>query len=174
MSIVIGCDPGLSGCFVAVNPETKSIISYLDIACIGEKIDVAGIVKWLKQFPVNSTRIICENPHTHKDDGIKTVFAGFRFGYSVGTIQAIPLCLGYSVQYSTPMTWKANFKLIDGTKTYQDKKELSVIRAIELNPSQQDIFMEIKQQGRTQRQIFKHDRAEAYLMAIYGIEKGEN
>ena len=166
--IYIGCDPGLSGCLVAINQD-KEIVSYRDIEKIGDVIDVGLVVKWFKQFKPEDVIITCENPHIHAGDSIKTCYAAFCYGRSVATIQTIPQALGFEINLITPMTWKSYFNLVDAKITYEEKKKLSVVCA--MLKSKSNIFMEEKQQGRVTRTIYHHDRAEAYLMAIYGLEK---
>lgn len=171
MNVVIGIDPGLSGCMMAVDIDTFNPISFIDISKIGEHINIEFIVKWLDQFDKNIS-VACENPHIHTGDGINTLYQAFRYGYSVGTIQAIIIALGFNVELIYPMTWKSHFNLISSTLDYDAKKQLDLDRAIELSGCE-DVFMSIKQHGNKQRIIYHHDRADAYLIARYMIETGE-
>ena len=165
----IGIDPGLSGCMVAID-ENKHIINYRDIEKIGDRIDINEIVKWFNQFDKQDCIVYCENPHVHAGDSIKTCYAAFCYGRSVATVQTIPQVLGFTTELLTPMTWKAYFGLVDKSSTYEQRKQKSVDLAITLFPDQQSIFVEEKQQGRVIRTINHHDRAEAGLIAIYGLE----
>jgi len=162
--IYIGIDPGLSGCMVAIN-ENAELIGFQNVQCEGESIDIDIIVDFLSRFS-QSSQVIIENPHVHSGDGIKTVYAGFRYGYSVGTLQSIPQALGFHCELIAPMSWKSYFKLTGGQLSYQERKEKSVELACNLLGCQ-DTFKLIKQQGKTQRVIYLHDKAEAYLLAYY-------
>lgn len=166
----IGIDPGLTGCIVAMSALDNNIISHHNVSCIGDMIDVCGIMKFLRQFNPSDTLVIVENPHVHQGDGIKTVFAGFRYGYSVGTLQVIPQVLGFNTTLVTPITWKSYYKLTGGKLTYIERKEKSVELACSFTGCDDD-FKLIKEQGRTLRTILLHDKAEAYLLAKYLKEK---
>lgn len=166
---IIGIDPGRSGALVALNINNQTIISFHDIQILGDKIDMLKISQWLDIYKRNDTLIICENPMIHKTDGIKTTYAAFMYGYSVGAIQAIIISLGFDHDFVTPMQWKNYFNLCNSSITYQEKKHNSVVLAINLNNIQSNIFIEQRQRGKNIQTIEHHDRAEAYLMALYGI-----
>jgi len=168
--IIIGVDPGLSGCYMAVNPETRKL-KYYDIGKIGDRIDIESIAEWLSQFSKKTTKLYMENPHIHQGDEIKTCYAAFCYGRSVATCQSIPIILGYQHELVAPVTWKGHHKLMDSKMSYQEKKEASVELAIELFPEYEYLFLSGKQQGNVVKKIYHHDRAEALLMALYGLDK---
>lgn len=165
--VYIGCDPGLSGCMLAIDQD-KNIISFRDIEKIGDRINVESIVAWLKQFPIDNTLICCENPHIHAGDNIKTCYAAFCYGRSVATVQTIPVVLGYNTILITPIIWKSYHGLIDAKIKYEEKKAMSVEMAETIFKS--EIFKEDKKQGKVTRTILHHDRAEAALIALYLLE----
>lgn len=164
---VIGIDPGKSGALWAIDVATRNSVGYYDIETLGTEIDIFGIIKWLKQFDT-ATDIVCsENPHPQgKHDEAKTVYAGFQFGKAVGIIQGIITTLGFKHIPVSPATWKAYFNLIDSKASYRQKKLMSVEKACFLSPADADAF----RYQRFDKPVAKHDRAEAFLLAIYAIE----
>lgn len=167
--ISIGIDPGLSGCLVAVDWNTLNIIDFINVSMSGDLINVKKLSQWLNQFEIAQTVVYCENPHTHPSDGIKTVYAGFRYGYSVGTLQALPQSLGYETKLVLPVVWKKYYGLLAPNLTHSERKYESTKKAIDLTGNPDD-FMEIKQSGNQFREICLHDKAESYLIARYGIK----
>jgi hypothetical protein len=167
---IIGIDPGLTGALFAIDATSGKPVCWKNVECRGELINVASIVKFLSQFDIENDLVFCENPHTHAKDGIKEIFQAFRFGYSVGTLQAIPQAMGFKTELIAPITWKSWFGLMTSNTTYTERKELSVEFAVD-KLGDQDMFIDIKQQGKVMKKIYKHDLAEAYLIACYGFEK---
>lgn len=168
--IIIGVDPGLSGCYVAVNPITRKL-KYYDIEKIGDKINIGAIAEWLSEFNKKDTMCYMENPHVHRGDGINTCYAAFCYGKSVATCQSIPIILGFKHELIVPVKWKSHFNLTNSKISYEEKKQESTKLAIEMFPEYEHIFLTGKKQGNIIRKIYHHDRAEALLMAIYGINK---
>ena len=57
MKYAIGIDPGLTGSIFCVDYNTKKIHSFYDVEKIGADIDIAGVVKYLKQFKTEDSII---------------------------------------------------------------------------------------------------------------------
>ena len=131
-------------------------------------MDVAGVVKYLKQFNPKETVIFIENPHPNGSDGIKTVYAGFIYGHGVGSMNGICLALGFKVKKVEPMQWKGILcPVLQAHQLTRQKKMLDVEKACYLSPENEHIF----KYKRIDTQSYRHDRADAFLIATYGIEK---
>lgn len=167
--IVVGIDPGKSGCLWAVDASTRNTVSFHDIDCLGNDIDVIAIRDWLSQFPLENTLVATENPHPQgrANEGCKTVYSAFQYGKSVGTIIGLISGLGYKLVRVSPATWKTHFNITAPKKTYNERKKIAVEKAVTLSPADANYFT----YTRFDRRVMKHDRAEAFLVAIYCIEK---
>lgn len=163
----IGIDPGITGSIFCLERKTKKTHSFYDVEKIGASMDIAGVVKYLKQFNPKETVIFIENPHPNGSDGIKTVYAGFIYGHGVGSMNGICLALGFEVKKVEPIQWKGYFALCSSASTYKEKKMLDVEKACYLSPENEHIF----KYKRIDTQSYRHDRADAFLIATYGIEK---
>jgi hypothetical protein len=166
MKYAIGIDPGLTGSIFCVDCHTREIHSFYDVEKAGADIDISGIVKYLKQFRTEDSIIFLENPHPHGSDGIKTVYAGFMYGHGVGVMNGVCLALGFRVEKISPSVWKGYFALCSSNSTYEEKKMLDIEKACYLSPANEHIF----KYKRIDRKSYKHDRADAFLITIYGIE----
>lgn len=165
--LVIGIDPGKTGELWVLNSKTRKTVAYHDIDKLGNDIDVYGIVRFLKQFDINNSLVICEDPHPHGNTGVKTVYAGFEYGKGVGTIIGVVAALGFKMIRVSPPVWKGHFALTSSSSTYQQKKDLSVEKACYLSPEDAHLFCH----KRIDKKVCRHDRAEAFLIATYGIDK---
>lgn len=165
---IIGIDPGKSGCLWAIDAASRNTIAFHDIERLGNNIDIAGISAFLCGFDHADTVVISEDPHPHGREGeTKTVYAGFEYGKSVGVIYGVAIALGFKFIRVSPPVWKGHFAITSSKSTYKQKKELSVEKACLLSPEDAKHFRYM----RFDRMVSKHDRAEAFLIAIYGIER---
>jgi hypothetical protein len=165
---VIGIDPGKSGCLWAIDASNRKTIAFHDIKKLGNDIDISGIVKFLKQFDVDRSVVISEDPHPHGQEGeVKTVYSGFEYGKSVGIIYGAVVAMGFKFLRVSPPVWKGHFAITSSKSTYQQKKDLSVEKACYLSPTDAEVF----RYTRFDKTVSKHDRAEAFLIAIYCLEK---
>jgi hypothetical protein len=164
---IVGIDPGKSGCLWAIDAYNRRTIAFHDIDRLGADIDIAGIINFLNQFKTDETIVISEDPHPHGSEGeVKTVFAGFEYGKGVGTIYGIVVALGFRFLRVSPAVWKGYFAITSSASTYNERKRLAVEKACYLSPADADLF----HYKRFDRMIYKHDRAEAFLIAIYCLE----
>jgi hypothetical protein len=163
---IIGIDPGKSGCLWAIDSQTRKTIAFHDIQKLGNDIDITAIVKFMQQFSPEQAIVMSENPHPHGDTGIKTCYAAFEYGKGVGTIYGIIVAMGFKFLRVSPPVWKGYFAINSSSSTYQQKKDLSVEKACYLSPADAQYF----NYTRFDRKVSKHDRAEAFLIAIYCLE----
>lgn len=164
---VIGIDPGKSGCLWAIDAHTRRTLAFHDIDRLGNNIDIAGIVEFLRQFNPDKSVVISEDPHPHGAQGeVKTVYAGFEYGKAVGTIYGIVVAIGFKFLRVSPAVWKGHFAITSSKSTYNEKKKIAVEKACYLSPADAHHF----NYKRFDCMVCKHDRAEAFLIAIYGLE----
>ena len=164
---IIGIDPGKSGCLWAIDASTRKTIAFPDIQKLGTAIDISGIVQFLKQFDVDKSFVVSEDPHPHGTEGeVKSVYAGFEYGKSVGTIYGIVVAMGFKFIRVSPPVWKGYFAITSSKSTYNEKKKIAVEKACYLSPADACHF----NYKRFDRMVSKHDRAEAFLVAVYGLE----
>jgi hypothetical protein len=163
---VIGIDPGKSGCLWAIDSMTRQTVSFHDVQRLGNDIDIWSIVEFMKQFDPKLSIVMSENPHPHGNTGVKTVYAGFEYGKGVGTIYGIVVAMGFKLLRVSPPTWKGYFAINSSKSTYLEKKKLSVEKACYLSPADAKHF----NYTRFDKKVSKHDRAEAFLIAIYCLE----
>lgn len=165
---IIGIDPGKSGCLWAIDSATRKTLGFHDIDTLGNDIDIHSIVKFLSQFDPSLAVVMSEDPHPHGTEGeVKTVFSGFQYGKSVGTIYGIVVAMGFKFLRVSPPVWKGHFAITSGKSTYSEKKKIAVEKACYLSPEDACHF----NYKRFDRMVCKHDRAEAFLVAIYCLEK---
>lgn len=173
--IVIGIDPGGKGAMVAVDRETRRIVDCYDFCKLGDTMDVQGIIDWLRRFNPTLVPIISENVHpgigSNDDNHVKTVHASFIFGRNVAFPEAIAMTLGFKYEKVYPSVWKTYFALCSSASTYEERKTMSVDKACAINKQDAEMFRYLFRRGNATSLVEKHDRAEAYLIALYGIEK---
>ena len=81
-------------------------------------------------------------------------------------MNGICFALGFNIQKVSPSVWKGYFALCSSKSTYEEKKILDIEKACYLSPENEHVF----KYRRIDRKSYKHDRADAFLIAIYGIE----
>jgi len=162
---IIGVDPGMTGAIFVLDYETKKRISHYLIKKKGDEIDIQDLVSYLQQFSKEDSIAFCENPHPNERDGIKTVYAGFKYGEAVATLKVALNILGFRTWLVNPPQWKFYFALTAPNIDYKEKKKMSIEKACYLYPECKDIFMHTDIFNKEPR----HDLSEAYLIATYGL-----
>jgi len=85
--------------------------------------------------------------------------SGFAFGFGVGALHAVLIMKRLPFEIVTPGKWKKD------VKAPKDKKEAAV-RAEELFPDARSFFR-VRSNARGGKEVLRHDRAEAVLLAYY-------
>ena len=154
--IVIGIDPGTSGGLAkaaAADGAAPQLIDAIDIPVIGtgakERVDVAAICAWIAKHDVQHAYI--ERAQAMPKQGASS---GFKYGRAVGAIEAAIAFSGIPVTIVEPAVWKRFYKLPG------KDKEASRQRALQLFPAAHSVLARKKD----------HGRAEAMLIALYGIQ----
>jgi hypothetical protein len=154
--IVVGIDPGNKGGLVKVAVEAGTapqLVDAIDVPVIGtgakERVDVAAIGAWISQHDVQHAFI--ERAQAMPKQGSSS---GFKYGRSVGAIEAAIALSGIPVTIVEPSVWKRFWRLPG------KDKESSRQKALQLFPAAHPALARKKD----------HGRAEAMLIALYGIQ----
>lgn len=166
---VIGIDPGKSGAIWALDVATKKTIAFYDVEKCGNDIDALSMVKFLSQFDRKNSVVQIEDPHPHgTENEVKTVYGGFEYGKGVGTFIGILYGMGFqNIRKVSPPVWKGYFAITSSASTYAGKKDLSIEKACYLEPEHEAIF----RFRRIDQKMQRHDRAEAFLIATFCVDK---
>lgn len=175
--IYIGIDPGLTGALAAIREGDEPQIFDLPTMARGKGSGVvksqldpyalAVIVRAVTiPSPINrheSAIAVLEQVSAMPSQGVATMFS---LGDTFGCIRAVLACEEIRVELITPSEWKNHFA-IRGPKNIEDKakrtaaaKDLARSHATVRYPSLADKLSRIKD----------HGRAEALLIATYGME----
>ena len=152
--MIVGIDPGLSGAIALLNPTTRAVEVW-DMPLVASKAgqpvtDLHNLAKLLSPKGAGHEIAILEQVHAMPKQGVSSTF---RFGQNYGAIQMAVAGHGYDVRDVTPNAWKKHFRLgSDG--------EASRGLAIQRFPQLADALKRKKD----------HNRAEAVLLALYGLE----
>jgi crossover junction endodeoxyribonuclease RuvC len=153
--IIIGIDPGLKGAIAVI--ESKQFIFDMPVMQTGgikgrNELDCRGLYNILVHID-KSAVVYLENVHGMPGNGVKQAFVS---GHTLGGIKAVISCLGFRLALVTAQTWKKHFGL-------SKDKELSRATAIRMFPEMAHYLSRKKDS----------DRAEALLIAQYGMEKNK-
>jgi hypothetical protein len=167
----LGIDPGGTGAIALYVPPIKArkgapaiphIINAWDMP-VNEitvsktkrkRLDVIGLSDLLDEICMlqNPDKIIVEQV-----GGMPGQASGFAFGFGVGALHAVLIMKRFPFEVVTPGKWKKD------VKAPKDKKEAAV-RAEELFPDARPLWRPV---GRGGKEVMRHDRAEAVLLAYW-------
>lgn len=158
VSTVIAVDPGTSGAIAALRLDG----SFIDVRDL--PIHLHGKQKWIAELELRDmVSELAPDPATTvaymelTSGGWRSKSVANSQGQSIATVRAVLRLLGYTLEYVPPQTWKAKLGLSMPKATYDAKKFASLCRARELYP-----------RAPLARKC-DHDRAEALLLARYGL-----
>ena len=151
--MIIGIDPGLSGCCAIVAAD-GGLVALHDTPTLTLKVargmkqayDIPGMAAVLQPYVGPGVHVVIEESQAMAGQGVRSTFTtGLGYGLWIGLLTASQL------PYSPvrPSVWKKAFSL-------GKDKEASRLRAMQLFP-QADL-----------RRKRDHGRAEALLLALYG------
>lgn len=175
--IVVGVDPGSRGAIAVVDAENGRVLEVVDIpiyeAFIGKKLrrrldeaqllNEANRIKGAYQTPGSpALLVVIEQVGPREHDSNVSAFA---FGAIYGEIRMAFKATGYRSEHVRPQDWKkaVGVPVLKGA-TDKAKKAAAVARADDMFP-QDGAFWRGPRGGTL------HDRAEAAMIAQYGIEK---
>ena len=158
--IILGIDPGVHGGLAilhAVIRDVDAVVLLRDAVDIptvgtgaGERVDVAAVCTWIRQH--KPTMALIERAQAMPRQGASS---GFKYGRAVGALEAAIVTCEVPIEIIEPTAWKRFFRLPG------KDKELSRQRAIQLFPAAHAMLARKRD----------HGRAEAALIAFYGIRK---
>ena len=157
MSYVIGIDPGISGAISVFDWKTRSLLEVIDMPTLEvdsgktkkRHINAVSLANYLEGF--TDTHVVIEKVGAMPGQGVTSMF---NFGRSAGIIEGVVATLEMPHTYVTPAAWTKAVGRAAG-------KDASRMRAMELFPSQADLFKRAKDDG----------RADAALIAYWYITK---
>jgi Holliday junction resolvasome RuvABC endonuclease subunit len=155
---ILGVDPGIRGglAIVAIdaNGAAPQLVDTIDIPVSGvgakERVDVLAIRSWITQHAPQHALI--ERAQAMPKQGASS---GFKYGRAVGAIEAVIACCAIPLTIVEPASWKKFHALRGG------EKEAGRQRALQLFPAAHDLLARKKD----------HGRAEAALIALFGIQR---
>jgi crossover junction endodeoxyribonuclease RuvC len=152
---ILGIDPGISGGLAIVDASTAvpSLIDTIDIPVIGsgakERVDVIGVRTWIELHCPDLALI--ERAQAMPQQGASS---GFKYGTATGAIEATITLCSIPLEIVEPSMWKRAFRLPG------KDKEAARQRALEIFPDSHALLARKRD----------HGRAEAALIALYGIK----
>lgn len=155
---IIGIDPGVDGAIAYINENTVIYLDHMPTMKRGKtgnkrKINAVVLHNILQELRTKDyiDAVFLEQVSAMPGNGSASMF---NMGHSLGIIEGIVLSLHLPLVWVTPQKWKKYFNL-------NKDKELSRSTAIEMYPKYADLLARKKDS----------DRAEALLIARYGIEQ---
>ncbi len=155
---LLGVDPGIHGglAIVAIdaNGASPQLIDAIDIPTVGtaakERVDVLAIQDWIKRYAPQHAFV--ERAQAMPKQGSSS---GFKYGRSVGSIEAVIACCEIPLTIIEPSMWK-KFHGLHGKD-----KEGGRQRALQLFPAAHALLARKKD----------HGRGEAALIALAGVHR---
>lgn len=148
---IIGIDPGFSGALALLSDGKLTV--YDMPTRPGRKgkteMDPYALFAWLRQF--QSCTVWLEKVGAMPGQGVSSTF---RFGQGLGIIQGCVAAASHQIEWVTPQVWKKHFGL-------SAAKGAARGRASDMFPTYAELFRRVKDDG----------RAEATLIAVYGMQK---
>jgi len=155
---ILGVDPGIKGgCAIVMIHDSAApdVVDIIDIPTIGtaakERVDVLALRTWIERHQPEHAYI--ERAQAMPKQGASS---GFKYGRSVGSIEAAITCCEVPLTIVEPTAWKKFHQLRGGDK------EGGRQRALQLFPSAHTLLARKKD----------HGRAEAALIALAGANHG--
>jgi crossover junction endodeoxyribonuclease RuvC len=152
---LLGIDPGIHGGLAIVeiiDGAAPKLIDAIDVPTVGtgakERVNVLLIQEWLLRY--GPTFAFIERGQAMPRQGASS---GYKYGRSVGSIEAAITLCGIALEIIEPSMWKRFFRLPG------KNKEAARQKAIALFPTAHQVFARRK----------NHQRAEAALIALYGL-----
>jgi len=153
--MAIGIDPGITGAVAVVNDNGDYAVYDLPIMANGKgtskikkMINPNGLSEILLMHH-NDGPIFLERTASMPGQGVASMFS---MGDTFGSIRAVCSVMGFAVEIITPQTWKKKYQL-------KSDKEIVRAKAIQLFPNA------------PLSRVKDHNRAEALLIAKYGLEQ---
>ncbi|WP_420104538.1 hypothetical protein [Bosea sp. (in: a-proteobacteria)] len=146
---ILGVDPGSSGAIAFFWPDSPSVVAAEDVPTVGGALDPVTLAAKLRLM--QPAAAIVEQVSAMPKQGVSSTFKfGMAYGQAIGVIAALSI----PMHLAAPGRWKKHFRLS------ADKEEARAL-ALRFWPGQ-GLFERKKD----------HGRAEAALIARFGVETG--
>jgi hypothetical protein len=152
----LGCDVGIRGALALIEIDEDTgprVIAAIDVPTIGskarERVNVHAVQEWILQHGPH--RAFIERGQAMPRQGASS---GFKFGRSVGALEATIALCAVPLEIIEPSMWKRALRLKG------KDKEGSRQKALEMFPHAQHLLA----------RKMDHQRAEAMLIAVYGAQ----
>lgn len=155
MSVIIGIDPGLSGCVVALDADDWRYLDHLHMPTMkvgsGSRVNGAALKAFLGACydEAEGRMVNLERVGAMPGQGVTSMFT---FGHSAGVVEGIVQGLGLPYTLIEPQAWKKRAGLIG------KDKDAARTRAIQLYPGLRELDLKAKGQA----------LADAILIARFG------
>lgn len=148
--MILGIDPGLSGCLVLLGPS-NAYVRHLHMPTMKQgtknRVNGAALAAFLREHPIEHAYLEQVGPRPQEGSA-----QAFSFGHGAGIVEGLLQGLGIPYTPVPPATWKKRASLQG-----QDK-DAARTRAIQLYPGIRDLDLKGKGQA----------LADAMLIARYG------
>ena|SRR6516225_866012 len=159
MTRILGIDPGIHGGLAIIRSDdgaTPQLVDAIDVPVVGtgakERVNVLLIQEWLLQH--KPTFAFIERGQALPRQGASS---GFKYGRSVGSLEAAVSLCGIALEIVEPSMWKRFFRLPG------KDKEAARQKTIALFPTAHQLFARKKD----------HQKSEAALIALYGLRTSQ-
>lgn len=119
MSRIAAVDPGLSGAIAFFDAGRRSLERIVDMPTTprvhgkGMKVDPYRLAEVMVHHIGYGGRVVIERVNAMPGQGVTSMF---HFGESVGVIEGVAACSGWSIDWITPQQWKRYWSLIGKDK----------------------------------------------------------
>jgi crossover junction endodeoxyribonuclease RuvC len=148
---IMGADPGHSGAISFYLPDHPELVSVEDLPIVAGAIDVATLADLIRQMRPN--RAVIERVASMPKQGVASTF---KFGAAYGALLGVVGALTIPSTLVAATKWKRELGLS------ADKEEARAL-ALRTWPARSELFKRKKD----------HGRAEAALLALWGVRDGE-
>ena len=152
MTCICGCDPGKHGALAFLYPDAPNRVAVYDVPLAGNEIVGVSVRRIIEKHMPHT--VWFERVNAMPTDGRGSAFS---FGVTTGKLLGIFEACEIRVELVTPSVWKRAMKL------GKDKGESRGL-AGRMFPECVEHFGRVKD----------HNRAEAALLALYGLQQGKH
>ena len=150
--VIAGVDPGLHGAVAFYFPEKPNAVLTFDMPICGGEVNDLALNRIVERFAPDTVWL--ERVHSMPKNSASSMF---KFGCSYSSVRCVFAINQVRIEFVTPPVWKKYFRL------GKDKDESRKL-AISKFPASADQFELKKHEG----------RAEAALIALYGLQQGKH
>lgn len=150
--IILAIDPGLTGALAVISTLQPNHVAVYDMPVVDGGINHGQLHNMIKTWTPDIAYI--ERVSAMPRDG---VVSAFKFGCSFTSACVVVNLLNISTRLVTPASWKKAMKVAGGPAGKEECRKM----AIDMFPANREHFARIKD----------HNRAEAALLAVYGLRQ---